>query len=274
MLWKELHTKYGFAFLRTRNLSQDWLENFFSIIRWKNSNNNHPDPSKFSSAYKSIVVNQLIAPKKLGNVEADLSKYFVSTPEMADIKLISTPKPKLKTTKANFKDEDIDLNQANSIFYTTGWIGSKILHKDCLERCYSDVDHVGSGLKILLNNKKYKDTSRLCVPGLKLYKFCKKIVFIFEKNFEKFLKQSTHAVKKKLLDVLFWPYKSDKSEEHIVYDILCIPCAKMIANKYINMLIKAKLQVLNTNMKAADRKKRANKKSKVTAKRRKLNING
>ncbi|XP_065082061.1 uncharacterized protein LOC135704508 [Ochlerotatus camptorhynchus] len=53
-LWKDLQNNHGFSFLRTRNLSQDCLEHFFSLIRWKNCNNNHPDPSKFSSAYKSI----------------------------------------------------------------------------------------------------------------------------------------------------------------------------------------------------------------------------
>lgn len=43
LLWKELHYNYGFKFLITRRLTQDCIENLFSIIRSKGGNNVTPD---------------------------------------------------------------------------------------------------------------------------------------------------------------------------------------------------------------------------------------
>lgn len=270
-LWKDVHFNHGLTFLRTRNLSQDCLEHFFSIIRWKNCNNNHPDPSKFASAYKSVVVNQLIAPKKLGNVEADLNKYFVSISTMAKVKLIEDPKPrKTRLRETNIK---MNISQANTVHYTSGWVATKLKHKECIERMQADDQKVSRDSSVLLHFKKFKPTSKLCSPGLKIFKFCKKIVSVFEKNFEPFLQQSVLGVKRRLLNLIFWPYKSNCLEQ-LVYNVLCVPCARIIADKYINMLIKAKLQTMNTNSRVSDQTKRKNTKDKKTqAKRRKLNIN-
>lgn len=136
-----------------------------------------------------------------------------------------------------------------------------------------DVNSVHKDSSILLDLKKFKPTSNLRKPGFKIFKFCKKIVSIFENNFEGLLKQSVVGVKQKLMNVLFWPYKSQGDEKQLVYDAICIPCAEIIANKCINMLIKAKLQTLNMNIKARQQQKRKdNKNKKVATKRKKLNI--
>lgn len=274
-LWKELRTVYGFGFLRTRNLSQDCLEHFFSIIRWKNSNNNHPDASKFASAYKAIVINQLIAPKKLGNVKADLSQYFVNTSQMAKVKLIPNEHPKhykrsSKRTRIQENPKDItDSNQLGNIYYTTGWVCSKLSHRECIERSIVDTSNASS---FFLNLKKFKENSRLHAPGQKMFKFCRKIVSIFEKSFEVLLKKSVYGVKRSILDTIFWPYQSSDAEE-LVYDVLCVPCATKIADKYLNMLVKAKLQILNMKFKLSNRANLKKKKTKrELTKRKKLNI--
>lgn len=271
-LWKDLHMNHGFSFLRTRNLSQDCLEHFFSLIRWKNCNNNHPDPSKFASAFKSIVINQIIAPKKLGNVEADLDKYFVNTSEMSKLKVISSSEVKKKKTLAD-ADIKMPINQSNSVYYTAGWVASKLIHEDCIKRAYGDTRYVSRDNSILLNLKKFKPDSKLNPPGLGMFRFCKKLVLTFEKNFEAFLKKSVIGVKQKLLNVIFWSYDPQSEHNELVYNTLCVSCAKNVANKYFNMLIKAKLQSLNMKIQKNEQQKRKDRKNeKVLTKRKKLNI--
>lgn len=269
-LWKELRTVYGFGFLKTRNLSQDCIEHFFSVIRWKNSNNNHPDASKFASAYKAIVINQLIAPKKLGNVQADISKYFVNTSQMSKIKLIPKAPQKRRPRNKKVNESDItDPNQLSSIYYSTGWVCSRLKHRKCIVRATSDVT---SRSAFLLDLKRYKPESRLFVPGEKMFQFCKKIVSVFEKTFETHLKKSVRGVKRAILQTIFWPYQS-KNNDKLVYDVLCVPCAMIVANKYLNMLVKAKLQIMNMKIKVDDKTNRKNKKTKrELTKRKKLNI--
>lgn len=274
-LWQELRTSYGFSFLRTRNLTQDCIEHFFSIIRWKNANNNHPDASKFASAYKAIVVNQLVAPKKLGNVQADVSSYFVNASQMSKIKLI--PKPESKPPQQQIlarqdrknKTEITDPNQLSSVHYTAGWVCSRLKHRECIERTSSDV---ASRSAFLIDLKRYKKDSRLVVPSLKMFQFCKKIVTVFERNFDSLLRRSVFGVKRTILQTVLWPYRSNDDNE-LVYDVLCVPCATIVANKYINMLVKAKLQIMNMRFKANDKTTRKNKKTKKElTKRKKLNI--
>lgn len=270
-LWKELHDNHGFTFLRTRNLSQDCLEHFFSIIRWKNANNSHPDPSKFASAFKAVVINQLMVPKKLGNVEADLNKYFVDMKEMAKVKILDSSCI-TKNTQVNENDVKMNVNQANNVHYTSGWVSTKLKHLECINRMNDDFEKVPNEASVLLNFKKYTPNAKLYSPGLKCFKFCKKIVTVFQRNFEILIKKSTYGVKKGIINVLFWPY--NKNEKKLVYNVFCLSCAKLVADKYINMLIKAKLQVLNTNIQVSNqRKRKQNKDKKTLTKRRKLNIN-
>lgn len=205
-LWKELRTLYGFSFLRTRNLSQNCIKHFFSITRWKNANNNHPDASKFASAYKAIVINQLVAPKKLGNVQADVSSYFVNASQMSKIKLIppqrsksqieSESKPPLqvisKRNQRSSKNEITDPNQLSSVHYTAGWVCSRLKHRECIERTSSDVANRSA---FLIDLKQYKKESRLFVPGLKMFQFCKKIVTVFERNFDNLIRRSVWCEK-------------------------------------------------------------------------------
>lgn len=266
-----MRTVYGFGFLRTRNISQDCIEHFFSIIRWKNSNNNHPDASKFASAYKSIVINQLIAPKKLGNVQADISKYFVNTSQMSAIKLVPKKlhhRKRLRNQRGK-ANHITDPNQLSSIYYSTGWVCSRLKHRECIERATSDVTNSSS---FLLDLKRYKKDSRLFVPGEKMFQFCKRIVSVFEKNFDALLKKSVHGVKRAILQTVLWPYQSNNSDK-LVCGVLCLPCAKIVADKYLNMLVKAKLQIMNMKIKADDKTMRRNKKTKrELTKRKKLNI--
>lgn len=213
-----------------------------------------------------------MAPKKLGNVQADVDKYFVNTSEMSKLKIISCSELEKKNIR-EVTGEKMEINQSNSVYYTAGWVASKLTHAECIERAYGDTRFVSRENCILLNLKKFKPDSKLNAPGLGIFRFCKKIVFVFEKNFENFLKKSVRGVKQKLMNVIFWPFETSCEQNNLVYKTLCLPCAKLIANKYFNMLIKAKLQNLNMKIKSSEQQKRKDKKNrKVLTKRKKLNI--
>lgn len=212
-----------------------------------------------------------MVPKKLGNVEADLNKYFVDMKEMAKVKILDSSCI-TKNTQVNENDVKMNVNQANNVHYTSGWVSTKLKHLECINRMNDDFEKVPNEASVLLNFKKYTPNAKLYSPGLKCFKFCKKIVTVFQRNFEILIKKSTYGVKKGIINVLFWPY--NKNEKKLVYNVFCLSCAKLVADKYINMLIKAKLQVLNTNIQVSNqRKRKQNKDKKTLTKRRKLNIN-
>ncbi|XP_023233745.1 uncharacterized protein LOC111633412 [Centruroides sculpturatus] len=78
LLWSELHNDYGFLYLLTRRLTQDCIENIFSIIRGKGGNNVNPDATKFRSALKSVMVNQLFTASDDSNCEIDAATFLLT----------------------------------------------------------------------------------------------------------------------------------------------------------------------------------------------------
>lgn len=290
-MFEELVTIHGFAFLRTRNLSQDCLEHFFSVIRWKNGNNNHPDASFFSSAYKSLIINHLILPDKVGNVQADLSKYIVNREELSKIQVVK-PEYKRPEYLEKVSDEPIDpletfdMNKLANIHYTTGWVCSKLNHKACIERVTSAVnDPVDdqADVSFVTQLKKYRASSRLVMPGEKVLEYFKGVCKVFETHFMDLLSLDVRGVKRELIDIIqaLFDFPSvvayemiDENcdiEEHqkLIMDVLCESCALIITNKYINMLIACRLGAMNNSFKSESKLKRKTKKSE---KAKKLNI--
>ena len=284
LLWGELSTSHGFKFLRTRNISQDVLEHFFSAIRYKNGNNDHPDASLFSSAYKALVVNHLIIPDKIGNVEADVSQYIVNRHELAKIKIVQEkyirPVYQDIVSEKPILDEECDINQLASMHWTTGWVCSKLRHDECKIRAAQGAENVPSEATFLAEFKKYRPTSKINTPGDKIFSYFQGVCKIFKDNFDTILKQSTVGVKLELMEIVQTAYgfrndtfsenaDQDHQTESLIMDVLCEPCALRVTDKYINMLISCKLGEINeTFKKESDQKKKTRK----TEKAKKMNI--
>ncbi|XP_058811172.1 uncharacterized protein LOC131676062 [Topomyia yanbarensis] len=286
MLWKELQESFGYSFLRTRNLSQDCLEHFFSLVRWKHVNNNHPDALQFMSAYKSIVINQLILPKNIGNVEADLSKFIVNSEEIQQIGFVQ--KQHIRGKYEPEKDVEpmniYDPNQLSSIHWTTGWACSTVKHQECLIRMTANPEEISDEVTILSDLKRYNSTSRIMTPGEKIFKFFQGVCRVFDNHFESLLKLGPVGVKAELVDIIedrFGFPTIERAESNNIYDeddfildesekrvmeVMCVSCALKIINKYLNMLIGCRLANMNCSFKI----KNDNKKTKNKAK--KLNI--
>ncbi|CAI6375686.1 unnamed protein product [Macrosiphum euphorbiae] len=62
LLFKELNECYDVDFLLTRRLTQDCVENVFSVVRSKGGNNVNPDASKFNSSMRMLICNHLLTP--------------------------------------------------------------------------------------------------------------------------------------------------------------------------------------------------------------------
>lgn len=287
-LWKEQSLLHGFSFLRTRNLSQDCLEHFFSVIRWRNGNNTHPDTLQFSSAYKAIVVNQLLVPKKVGNVQADINKYLVSSDDLRKLEIV--PKQpsgfKVENQTENYSNCTFDENQISSIHWTTGWACSKIKHEACLKRVTAGSENVPQVQASLSTFKRYNEHVRINTPGANIFKYFQGVCKIFERDFQMLLEQNTTGVKEELMDIIHATFRfpniqvscesSDcisenevPEDECLIMDVICIPCAFKIMDKYLNMLIFCKLPQMNSQFHhVSDEKKKCRRNDKA----RKLNI--
>lgn len=132
---------------------------FFSVIRWRNGNNVHPDASEFTSAYKAVVINQLLLPKKVGNVQADIYKVLVSGNEISKLKIVQRDANK-KTELAQhveITEDTFDANLISSIHWTTGWACSKLKHEACIKRATSKDFNVSEEHSSLAAFKRYNE---------------------------------------------------------------------------------------------------------------------
>lgn len=87
VLFKQSEEKYNVTELETQNLSQDSLENFFSLIRMKGGNNRHPTPLSFRSSYRQVVMAQLLRSSNNANCEMDISDTLLKPEDFCKIKI-------------------------------------------------------------------------------------------------------------------------------------------------------------------------------------------
>lgn len=136
LLWQELQSQYGFSYLLTRRLTQDCLENLFSVIRGKGGNSVTPDSSKFKYSLRLAITNQLLEPSENSNC-ANSSKFLLLKSELQK--------------KINWKFRLIHWKSQNDIpgnvqqcadSYVCSWICARLPHEECKNRV---VDSDGSG---------------------------------------------------------------------------------------------------------------------------------
>jgi len=73
-LWATID-KAGIKYLKTRNINQDPLENFFGMIRSHNRRNINPTGFNFESSFKTLLINNLTGKHSIGsNCEEDTNK--------------------------------------------------------------------------------------------------------------------------------------------------------------------------------------------------------
>lgn len=122
----------------TRHFNQDPVENFFSSIRSHGLHNTNPSCCMFISAYKSLVVNNLVSSHSVAsNCEEDESdgclsmlRSFLTGQETSD--LVSTKEEKrMKAQPLQFVEQNYV--QEQSLTYVSGFLLKKIfpIIRDC-----------------------------------------------------------------------------------------------------------------------------------------------
>lgn len=132
MLWSHLTDSHGYKFLLTRRLTQDCLENLFSVVRFKGGNNTTPDCSKFRHTLKSVLTNQLLRPSDFGNCDLDCAEFFLAKHEIESGRQVIFPRLPHSTQPVCSTGELSDSAvSVNSLSYVTGWVCSRLEHTEC-----------------------------------------------------------------------------------------------------------------------------------------------
>lgn len=253
LLWNDLKINYNFKFLLTRRLTQDFLENLFSILRSKNGNNNTPDCSKFRSAIKETMCNQMLSPSEESNCEIDLAQFLITRDDIKkcslELKLVESFDINYNICNStNLSDLEISAVQENAIEYFTGWACSKLSHETCKLNLAS-FDETFNQESIYLSFKKYDD-AKFLFPTKYGQHIVSRIYEVFTSKFKIFLAESYSNVKQKLIHELGMP-QNDK---------ICKDCYQILATKMINGLINCYIHQLND--KCLSSKFKENKKAK------------
>lgn len=180
-LWQRLscNSKINLKFLMTNRLNQDALENFFSLIRAKNRNDDRPDSVRFHSAFRSLSFESIFNLSKLSNCEND-NDFFLLKPDdyysniTQSIDLISDEHAYAKQISNNTViNDNYDLIETNSTAYIAGYLVRKFLDLNncnlCKEKLTSSLANQAQNDKyIFIRNKQYSNltlNSGLKIPS-------------------------------------------------------------------------------------------------------------
>lgn len=236
LLFNELTVRYNNNELATQRLSQDCLENFFSLIRMKGLNNRHPTPFSIRASYRQVVMTQLLKPNDT-NCAIDTAESVLSPKDFSRVNIFN--KKATRTTHCldgemcDVDCEIVDLAEITNVHYTGSWLLAAIDHNECREKLKGD-KKVSCRVNALASMKGGSEREH---AGVKFTSLMTSIVQNFKDNFVPFWESSTSGVKERLLNNIM----ANNSQQAPV----CNDCFKKIIGKYLNMLIKANLNEMN-----------------------------
>ena len=120
LLFNELTVSYNINELAAQRLSQDCLENFFSLIRMEGFNNRHPTPFSIRVSYRQVVMTQLLKPNDT-NCAIDTAESVLSPKDFSRVNIFNK-----KATRLD--GEIVDLAEITNVHYTASWLLATIDH--------------------------------------------------------------------------------------------------------------------------------------------------
>lgn len=145
-IWKIIKNK-GIRFLKTRNINQDSLENFFGLIRSHGRRNINPSCSQFCGSYKTLLINNFTARRSVGsnceNInDGDLLftlKQFVKNATCEINITEQTAEEDFLTESSQVKNienmhKGYPLQESNRS-YVAGWVVKKVLSITKFKNC-------------------------------------------------------------------------------------------------------------------------------------------
>lgn len=122
-LWATVK-KAGVKCLKTRNINQDPLENFFGMIRSHNRRNINPTCSNFESSFKTLLINNLTCKHSIGNnCEEDSNKKVLFSLQHFVENNINT----LNTSNIDITEEIVEVDDI--LLENVEWISSEFDYK-------------------------------------------------------------------------------------------------------------------------------------------------
>lgn len=257
-LFEDLKLNFGFEFILCRNLTQDCIESWFSVVRAKGGNNSTPDSTKFFSAVRMCMANQLLDPSKAANCEMDNNQFLTKCNEL----LKHNPKLDLKlqhlksSQKWNPEDDDVlsDMNitfitqnshEENAIAYVAGWSVSKLNHTECLQKLATKEPEVNLAY-IHISMKQY-DGAKLLYPLQPTLVYVQKVICLFNNNIKKLISCSRANIKLRMINLInTFLFKT--------LDI-CLECQYLLVDKILNVTINSFIKKENNYYRDVQNKK-------------------
>ena len=132
-LYKHLLETKKLEYLMMYKFSQDHLELFFGLIRYRTGRNDNPTCKQFIQSYKRLVVNKCIKNVNIGNVAA--------LPDILSVPCSYSKKKNLKQSEMNIHldliDRDLDEYSCDILTYLAGYIQAIQITKklNCVKCC-------------------------------------------------------------------------------------------------------------------------------------------
>lgn len=221
-------------FLLTSKLNQDPLENFFSQVRSRLSNNNNPTLSEFNSIIAKLTTLKLITAHSINsNCENDLINEVINTENISnDIYVVKDGNTEIdqsseidydccdfddnESVLSDCKDDDNDqydiplditknnIVEINSMKYVSGYAVFKLLNKIKCEKCKEimtkdDVNYELNTEWFLFYKNYSNEKFNLKIPSDLLFRVCQLNIHIFYTNFKKYSLESN--IKKKIVQL-------------------------------------------------------------------------
>lgn len=110
----------GFDQIKTRNLQQDPLENFFSAIRIKGGNSRNPTSHQFQVSFRCLFCCHLLIPSSAGNCETSSTEFYGELDSLEKIIPVRKRKKKPVTSASQLKPDKppkTNTMSVSSLFY-------------------------------------------------------------------------------------------------------------------------------------------------------------
>lgn len=256
----ETQNKKGYPFLLTSRLSQDVLENQFSIYRQRGGYSRNPTVRTFQAAYKSNCIMNLMKPPKTSNYEVPSSSLLEIEDDSTIVDSLSDSDSSNQDLSSNPGSESPPVLHTSledcSIMYFSGYLFKKCFDKFKCKDCkitLSEERELINEHDILLFFKSFNinNPCSLKVPSQLLWTVTKISMKLFSKRFNKIL--SNRKLHRHLLKATVVCIKRKKAEWFCESE--CQEHRDFILNLLLRTLIYKECKSLSANVKAKTQKK-------------------
>ena len=154
LLWNDLKDLPCVKYLLTRRLSQDCLENMFSIVRQKGGFRDNPTPKQFGDTFKQMIVKSCLTNCESSNCQSDTGEILLNVMSCAkkvcheqtesskanSLPLIESESPVVETdielpADTLLKQSTDSLAEQNALYYVAGFVCRKYLENHSCDVC-------------------------------------------------------------------------------------------------------------------------------------------